>query len=42
MGPVQAQEYVELQSKSHVTCDVYYKTLEMHGRAAGGSSAGSK
>lgn len=29
-GPVQAQEYVELQSKSRVTGDVSYKTLEMH------------
>jgi cytoskeletal protein CcmA (bactofilin family) len=30
IGPVQAQEYVELQSKSRVTGDVFYKTLEMH------------
>lgn len=30
MGPVYASEYVELQSKSRVTGDVYYKTLEMH------------
>jgi len=30
VGPVQAQEYVELQSKSRVTGDVFYKTLEMH------------
>lgn len=30
VGPVQAQEYVELQSKSRVTGDVSYKTLEMH------------
>lgn len=29
-GPVYATEYVELQSKSRVTGDVYYKTLEMH------------
>ena len=29
-GPVHATEYVELQSKSHVTGDVFYKTLEMH------------
>lgn len=29
-GPVYASEYVELQSKSRVTGDVYYKTLEMH------------
>lgn len=30
VGPVRAQEYVELQSKSRVTGDVSYKTLEMH------------
>ncbi len=30
VGPVYASEYVELQSKSRVTGDVYYKTLEMH------------
>jgi len=30
VGPVQAQEYVELQLKSRVTGDVFYKTLEMH------------
>jgi len=29
-GPVYASEYVELQAKSRVTGDVYYKTLEMH------------
>jgi cytoskeletal protein CcmA (bactofilin family) len=29
-GPVHATEYVELQSKCHVTGDVFYKTLEMH------------
>jgi len=29
-GPVHAREYVELQAKSRVTGDVYYKTLEMH------------
>jgi cytoskeletal protein CcmA (bactofilin family) len=29
-GPVHAREYVELQSKSRVTGDVSYKTLEMH------------
>ncbi len=29
-GPVFATEYAELQPKSHVTGDVYYKTLEMH------------
>lgn len=30
VGPVRANEYVELQSKSRVTGDVYYKSLEMH------------
>ncbi len=30
VGPVQAREYVELQSQSRVTGDVFYKTLEMH------------
>lgn len=30
VGPVHAREYVELQSKSRVTGDVFYKTLEMH------------
>lgn len=30
VGPVYASEYVELQSRSRVTGDVYYKTLEMH------------
>lgn len=30
IGPVYASEYVELQSKSRVTGDVHYKTLEMH------------
>ena len=29
VGPVHAAEYVELQSKSNVTGDVYYKTLEI-------------
>lgn len=29
-GPVHASEYVELQAKSRVIGDVYYKTLEMH------------
>lgn len=29
-GPVFVSEYVELQAKSRVTGDVYYKTLEMH------------
>lgn len=30
IGPVRADEYVELQAKSRVTGDVCYKTLEMH------------
>lgn len=30
LGPVRASEYIELQTKSRVTGDVYYKTLEMH------------
>ena len=30
VGPVHATEYVELQSKCHVSGDVLYKTLEMH------------
>ena len=29
-GPVRASQYVELQTKSRVTGDVYYKSLEMH------------
>ncbi|HSI23546.1 MAG TPA: polymer-forming cytoskeletal protein [Methylophilaceae bacterium] len=30
IGPVKASSYVELQNKSRVTGDVYYKTLEIH------------
>lgn len=30
VGPVYARDYVELQSKSRVSGDVYYKTLEIH------------
>ncbi|MES2355935.1 MAG: polymer-forming cytoskeletal protein [Pseudomonadota bacterium] len=30
MGPVRASEYVELLSKSKVTGDVHYKSIEMH------------
>ena len=30
VGPVRANQYVELQTKSRVTGDVYYKSLEMH------------
>jgi len=30
IGPLRSNEYVELQAKSRVTGDVYYKSLEMH------------
>lgn len=30
VGPVHAREYLELQAKSRVTGDVYYKTIEIH------------
>lgn len=30
IGPVRANQYIELQTKSRVTGDVYYKSLEMH------------
>ncbi|HEU4708696.1 MAG TPA: polymer-forming cytoskeletal protein [Methylophilaceae bacterium] len=30
VGPVRANHYIELQTKSRVTGDVYYKSLEMH------------
>lgn len=30
VGPVSARTYVELQAKSHVTGDVFYRSLEMH------------
>lgn len=30
VGPVRANQYIELQTKSRVTGDVYYKSLEMH------------
>ncbi|HEY8117979.1 MAG TPA: polymer-forming cytoskeletal protein [Methylophilaceae bacterium] len=30
LGPVRASQYIELQTKSRVTGDVYYKSLEMH------------
>lgn len=30
IGPLRANQYVELQAKSRVTGDVYYKSLEMH------------
>ncbi len=29
IGPVHASDYIELQAKSNVTGDVYYKTLEI-------------
>lgn len=30
VGPVRANQFVELQAKSRVTGDVHYKSLEMH------------
>ena len=30
LGPVRANQFIELQPKSRVTGDVYYKSLEMH------------
>ncbi len=30
VGPVTAGVFIELQAKSHITGDVYYKSLEMH------------
>lgn len=30
IGPLRANHYIELQTKSRVTGDVYYKSLEMH------------
>jgi cytoskeletal protein CcmA (bactofilin family) len=30
IGTVKAHEYIELQAKSHITGDVYYKSIEMH------------
>lgn len=30
LGPVRANQFIELQTKSRVTGDVYYKSLEMH------------
>jgi cytoskeletal protein CcmA (bactofilin family) len=30
IGPVRANQFVELQAKSRVTGDVHYKSLEMH------------
>lgn len=30
IGPVRANQYVELQPKSHIVGDVHYQSLEMH------------
>jgi cytoskeletal protein CcmA (bactofilin family) len=30
VGPVKAGQFIELQTKAHITGDVYYKSLEMH------------
>lgn len=30
IGPVKANQFVELQAKAHIAGDVYYKSLEMH------------
>jgi cytoskeletal protein CcmA (bactofilin family) len=30
IGPVKASQFIELQTKAHITGDVYYKSLEMH------------
>ncbi len=30
VGPVKASQFIELQTKAHITGDVYYKSLEMH------------
>lgn len=30
VGPVQSNQFIELQPKARVTGDVYYKSLEMH------------
>lgn len=30
IGPLRANQFIELQPKAHVTGDVYYKSLEMH------------
>ena len=32
-GPIHASESLDLQSKAHVTGDVYYRRLEIHGGA---------
>lgn len=30
VGPVQASQFIELQTKARITGDLYYKSLEMH------------
>lgn len=30
IGPVKASQFIELQTKAHITGDVHYKSLEMH------------
>lgn len=30
IGPVKANQFIELQAKAHITGDVYYRSLEMH------------
>lgn len=30
IGPIKAEQMIELQSKARITGDVYYKSLEMH------------
>lgn len=30
MGPVKADQFIELQAKAYVTGDIYYRSLEMH------------
>ena len=30
IGPVKSSHFIELQTKAHITGDLYYKSLEMH------------
>ena len=30
IGPVKCSHFIELQTKAHITGDLYYKSLEMH------------
>lgn len=30
IGPVKAEQFIELQTKARITGDLYYKSLEMH------------